>query len=337
MENYPEPLQEPNPENQSSPAEVFVFPPKPPAEEPKSRANVWLRSISSLALYLAIGYFFFNQDWTLVLVLTGVVVFHELGHFFAMKMYNYTDLGIFFIPLVGAYASGKKQEVSQLQSSVILLAGPVPGIILGVILQLTADQITSDYYQQDLLIKISWILIFLNLLNLLPIYPLDGGQLLNRLFLDSSQIISKIFLLLSIGAMTWFALFGVIKPFGYALLIIPFFLLTRMISDSHFEKLTKKVEDEGFDLNTTYEEISDENYWKVRNILVRNHSSLKDVAEAPPYVYSHKEEQIRHLMQNLLQRTIMQDMTIGGKIIIILVWVACFAIPFLMELPKRPF
>ena len=332
MENYPEPIQESNPENDQPSGETVIIPPKPPADEPKSRTNVWLRSISSLLLYLAIGYYFFNQNWTLVLVLTGVVVFHEFGHFLAMKLYNYTDLGIFFIPLVGAYASGKKQEISQLQSSVILLAGPVPGIIVGVLLQFTGSYFTNDFEQLYLLHRISWILIYLNLLNLLPIYPLDGGQLLNRLFLDSSQVISKIFLLLSIGVLVWFALYGGSRPY-YALLIIPFFLLTRLFADTHLDKLTKKVEAEGIDLDTSYEDLSDGNYWKIRNILIRNHASLKDVAEAPPYEYARKEEQVRNLVQNILQRTIAQDISIAGKIIIILIWAACFAAPVLIGMP----
>jgi stage IV sporulation protein FB len=332
MENYLSPDNPLIPEERPSTEDALIILSKPSAEEPKSRANIWLRSISSLALYLAVGYYFFNQNWTLVLVLTGVVVFHELGHFLAMKMYNYTDLGIFFIPLVGAYASGKKQEVSQLQSSVILLAGPVPGIIIGVLLQLTGAYFTNDFEQLYMLHRISWILIYLNLLNLLPIYPLDGGQLLNRLFLDSSQLISKIFLLLSIGLLVWFALDGGPRPY-YALLIIPFFLLSRLIADTHLDKLTKKIEAEGINLDTSYEDISDENYWKIRNILIRNHASLKDVAEAPPYEYSPKEQQIRNLMQSVLQRTIVQDISIIGKIIIILVWAGCFAAPFLIGMP----
>ena len=36
-------------------------------------------------------------------------------------------------------------------------------------------------------------------------------------------------------------------------------LLTRMIGDAQYDKLTKKIEKEGVDLNTTYEELSDEN------------------------------------------------------------------------------
>ena len=87
----------------------FVYPPKPEPENKKS--NIWVRSITSLALYLLIGYYFFSANWILVLILTGIVIFHELGHFLAMKIYDYKELGIFFIPLLGAYASGNQDAV----------------------------------------------------------------------------------------------------------------------------------------------------------------------------------------------------------------------------------
>lgn len=330
MENNFTPIPDPNTEGQPAPAEnSFVFPPKLPVDEPRSKANIWLRSITSLALYLAVGYFFFSSNWTLVLALTGIVIFHELGHFFAMKLYNYKDLGIFFIPLVGAYASGKKHEISQLQSAVILLAGPVPGIILGIVLHYAAPYIVHDYYQEYLVTRIAWILIFLNLFNLLPIYPLDGGQLLNRLFLDNSRIIGQVFIVISSGLIIWFALYGMQRPF-YPLLVLPLFMLSRLVADVQFDKLSKRVEDEGIDLNTTYEELSDENYWKIRNILIRNHASFKDIPQAPPYEYSAKEQQIKNMMENLLQRTLIQDLSIAAKIVILIIWIGCFALPSLI-------
>jgi Zn-dependent protease len=331
MENLSIPSSEPWKDGQHETDQV-IFPPKPPEDQPGSKSSTVVKSITSLLLYLAIGYYFFNQNWTLVLILTAVVLFHEMGHFLAMKYYNYSELGIFFIPLVGAYVSGKKQEVSQLQSSIILLAGPVPGIIAGILLQILVPYITQDSSDLALVGQISQILIFLNLLNLLPIYPLDGGQLLNRLFLDNSQLITRIFLLLSIAVMVWFALFGMSSPF-YVLLIIPAYLLMRMYTDFQFDKLTSKVESEGIDLTTTYEDISDENYWKIRNILIRQHAAFKDVPTAPPYEYSEKEEQIKSLTQNLLQRTIVQDITLTSKFIIIVIWVSCFIAPFVLKLP----
>src|SRR5436190_20925543 len=79
---------------------AFVYPPKPELENKKG--NVWVRSIMSLALYLLIGYYFFSANWILLLILTGIVMFHEFGHFLAMKAFHYKELGIFFIPLLGS-------------------------------------------------------------------------------------------------------------------------------------------------------------------------------------------------------------------------------------------
>lgn len=332
-----QPPYKPNPMESTTSAEgAFVYPPKPPVEVPKSRTNILLRSVTSLVLYLAVGYYFFNSNWLLVLALTGIVLFHELGHFLAMKFYNYTDLGIFFIPLVGAYASGKKHEVSQMQSAIILLAGPVPGILVGIALHYVAPFIVHDYSQAYLLSRIAWILIFLNLFNLLPVYPLDGGQLLNRLFLDGSNIISQIFIVISAGLMIWFALYGMQQPF-YPLLILPLFMLSRLYADVQFDKLTKKIEAEGLDLNTTYEDLSDENYWKIRNVLIRLQPSLRHLPEAPPYEYSNKEDHIKNLMQNLLQRTLVQDISLTGKLLIILIWIGCFVAPSLLGISIRLF
>src|SRR5437868_13272177 len=104
-----------------------IYPPKYKKES--NNGSVWLRSMSSLALYLALGYYIFKK-WEILLLITAVVVIHEMGHFIAMKIFRYKDLGIFFIPLLGAYVSGTKREVSQKESAIILLAGPLPGILI---------------------------------------------------------------------------------------------------------------------------------------------------------------------------------------------------------------
>src|SRR5215472_3613607 len=149
MENQPLSFNH-NAENKNaddpSSAPSFGYPPKPELENKKG--NAWLRSTISLALYLLIGYYFFSANWALLLILTGIVIFHELGHFIAMKLFHYKELGIFFIPLLGAYASGTKREVSQKQSAIILLAGPLPGIIVGVALfLLTKDETAGMSYR----------------------------------------------------------------------------------------------------------------------------------------------------------------------------------------------
>ena len=306
------------------PGEMTPEIPKPELEEPKSRPNVWLKSLGSLAFFLIVGYFFFKQNWTLVLVLTGVVVFHELGHFVAMKIYKYQELGIFFIPLLGAYVSGKKQEVSQTQSAIILLAGPIPGIFFGIILHFLSVQLDLDFLE-----KVAWIMIFLNVLNLLPVYPLDGGQLLHRLFLDDYNILGKIFVLLSVALMSWIA----ISSGFYFLLFFPFMMISRMIGDVQHERIEKKIEAEGVDLMKSYDELTAEEYWRIRNAVIKYYPQFKDVQPSPPYEISPKEDQIISAIQGLLQRSLIQDLSLTGKFLILIVWIGFFLAPFIIKNP----
>ena len=307
--------------------------PKPELEEKKDKVNIWLKSAFSLLLYLAIGYFFFSHNWMFLVIITAIIVFHELGHFSAMKIFKYNDLGIFFIPLLGAYVSGSKQEISQKQSAIILLAGPVPGILLGIVLILLNNVYSIDFAFGISVEAIAKAMIFLNLLNLLPVYPLDGGQLLHRLFLDDNKIIGKIFVIMSSGLLSWFAL----SSGFYPLLIFPFMMLSRMVGDIHHDRLTAKIEAEGIDLMKTYDELSAEDYWKIRNLLIKHIPSLRDVPPSPPYDISPKEEQVITTIQSLLQRTLIQDLSLAGKFLILLIWAGCFTAPFMLQLPLRFF
>jgi Zn-dependent protease len=313
------------------PGEIPAEIPKPELEEPKSSRHVWLKSLGSLGFFLVIGYFFFRRYTgdsysaiAMVIVLTVVVVFHEFGHFMAMKIYKYRELGMFFIPLLGAYVSGKKQEVSQKQSAIILLAGPVPGIFLGIILHFL-----SIHFELDFLNTVAWILIYLNVLNLLPVYPLDGGQLLHRLFLDDYNTLGKIFVILSVGLMSWVAISS-----GYLfLLLFPFMMISKMIGDLQHEKIEKKIEAEGIDLMKSYEELTAYEYWKIRNAVIKHYPQFKDVNPSPPYEISSKEDQLITTIQGLLQRSLIQDLSLAGKILILVVWVGFFLAPFLIKNP----
>jgi len=315
------------PADNENPIEI----PKPELEEPKSSRYVWLKSLGSLGFFLVIGYFFFRRfsgdsysAIAMVIVLTGVVVFHELGHFLAMKIYKYRELGMFFIPLLGAYVSGKKQEVSQKQSAIILLAGPVPGIFLGIILHFL-----SIHFELDFLNTVAWILIYLNVLNLLPVYPLDGGQLLHRLFLDDYNILGKIFVILSVVLMSWVAISS-----GYLfLLLFPFMMISKMIGDLQHERIEKKIEAEGIDLMKSYEELTADEYWKIRNAVIKHYPQFKDVNPSPPYEISSKEDQIITTIQGLLQRSLIQDLSLTGKFLILVVWLGFFLAPFLIKNP----
>jgi hypothetical protein len=105
-----------------------------------------------------------------------------------------------------------------------------------------------------------------------------------------------------------------------------------MVGDLQHERIEKKIEAEGINLMKTYEELTPEEYWRIRNAVIKYYPQFKDVNPAPPYEISSKEEQIITTIQGLLQRSLTQDLSIAGKILIIVIWIASFAAPFFLDI-----
>lgn len=120
-----------------------------------------------------------STKWQDLLILVGVLFFHELGHMAAMKLLKYTDLKMFFIPFFGAAVSGKNSNPTALKSCIVSLMGPLPGILLSVGLYFLFF-LTKNYW----LFKTAQVMMLLNVFNLLPIMPLDGGRFVDVLFVN---------------------------------------------------------------------------------------------------------------------------------------------------------
>ncbi len=306
----------------------------PKYSPPEEKQQAWLKSAISLAAYLVLGFYIF-PSYKILLIITAIVLIHEMGHFIAMKAYRYNELGIFFIPLLGAYVSGSKREVSQKQSAIILMAGPLPGILIG-----AACYLADRYYPGILILDISLdrvalFFILLNLINLFPIYPLDGGQLLNRVFLDEESSWSKVFVFISVAFMAWFA-WSMYRGSGnslyFILLFFPVMILLRTMGDKKLGSIEKKIEEAGINADIEYEDLPDADYWKIRNILIAEHPAFKEEQSSPPYTFSRKEDKIMAVVQSLLHRHLIQDVSLAGKLFIFLVWAAGLATPWLLDM-----
>lgn len=141
-------------------------------------------------------------------VLVAVVFFHELGHYVAMRVFSYQDTTIFFIPFLGAAATGRKDTPSLAEEMVILLAGPMPGLLLGGALALVPQVMSSEVGQHAVLMLIS-----LNLFNLLPVFPLDGGRIAHALVFAGRpwpDLLFKLAAVLAFAGLGWFAGEGVV-------------------------------------------------------------------------------------------------------------------------------
>jgi Zn-dependent protease len=147
-------------------------------------ATAILFTLSMLHLFDAAG----------LAVLIAVLFFHELGHYFAMRVFDYRDTTIFFIPFLGAAATGRKDRPSLAEEMMILLAGPVPGLLLGAALSFVPPVRDSELGRNAILM-----LVAVNLFNLLPIFPLDGGRIVHALLCAGRPVLDVAFKVLAVG------------------------------------------------------------------------------------------------------------------------------------------
>jgi stage IV sporulation protein FB len=296
--------------------------PKPILEENKKN---WLRkSLISLIIYAVLFYFIFERNLSYIAALLVVLLIHELGHFFAMKLFNYNQVKLFFIPLLGAYVSGKKTIVSQRQMSIVILSGPLPGIILGFSLFMITFFIPNDQ-----LIMLANIFLFLNLFNLLPFIPLDGGRLLEVLFLKQNHIIRIVFTIISIIVIIIFSIWS--KNIFF--LIIPLSMIFELLTEIKNEKIRDYLSAENIHFKLNYNDLPDKDYWIIRDCILLSFGKRYQGVQAGIHEYSIMEGAIVNHISSILKTPFIKDIKWLEKLAILLTYLFfMIAIPIIYVL-----
>lgn len=187
----------------------------------RARAKPTSFTRRTFVFVLSVGFFawsFQDRLATDLPILMGVLLLHELGHYLAMRAFGYRNLQIMFIPFFGAAASGKRTGKAPWQEAIVLLAGPVPGIVLGLAL-LPVVHLTG----LPLVRTVALQLVVVNLLNLLPIMPLDGGRLFHLALFSRHAALEVAFTVVTGGLLavygvtsgdTWLSLVGLFTATG---------------------------------------------------------------------------------------------------------------------------
>ena len=154
-------------------------------EKPRWSSGLWILVFSVIG-FIAAGAL--QWDWKFTLWLIPILFLHELGHWIAMRIFKYRNLRMFFIPFFGAAVTGQNWNVPGWKKALVSLAGPLPGIALGVIIGCV-----GMYTGHDVLKKSALMLIFINAFNLLPVLPLDGGHFLHATLFCRNRWLDIIF------------------------------------------------------------------------------------------------------------------------------------------------
>jgi Zn-dependent protease len=134
---------------------------------------------------LALLSFWYLWGWREALLIALIVLLHELGHTAAMRMVGISVQGIYLIPFFGGAAVPKTAYRSLGQRGFIALMGPgfslIPTLGLAGLYYTTGDTWA---------LHAAFLFALINGSNLLPIYPLDGGLVLNSLLGSVSPAIA---------------------------------------------------------------------------------------------------------------------------------------------------
>jgi Zn-dependent protease len=292
--------------------------PKPILEQDKRN---WVRkSLISLGIYAVFFYLIFNHDLIYIAAVLLVLMIHELGHFFAMKLFNYSNVKLFVLPMLGAYVTGKKSIISQRQMSVVILAGPIPGIIIGFCLLMS-----SFYYPNERLEMLGNIFFVLNLFNLLPFMPLDGGRLLETLFINHNHTIRIVFTIISIAALAILALFT--KSIFF--LIIPVSMVFDLLMEIKNQKIRDYLDQENINYTTDYIDLPSTNYWIIRDCILLSFNKRYANIEAGIQKYSVLEGGIIQHVISILKTPFIKDVKFLEKMGIMFTYIL-----FLILLPS---
>lgn len=153
----------------------------------------------------------FSLEFALALI--GCLVFHEYGHIRAMKHFGMKTKGIYLIPFVGGLALSDERINTRWQDVYISIMGPTFGLILSVI-SLGLYWITGNIFFAGL----ASFNALLNLFNLLPILPLDGGHILKSISFSMNSMVGLIACVLGAAA-------GVFISYSLGLALLGFLLL----------------------------------------------------------------------------------------------------------------
>ena len=179
-----------------------------------------------------------------VLILISVffvsILVHELGHAFAFRYFGQHSrivlywMGGLAIPDSGGnpWSNMPRVSFSPEQQIIVSLAGPIFGFLLAIFLCAISIALGGEFRLVDrgifpifipdfprdvneavqIFLKIGiWANIFFNILNLVPVYPLDGGQVARQLFVMNDAwngVRFSIYLSIAAGAIVALASFA---------------------------------------------------------------------------------------------------------------------------------
>ncbi len=125
-----------------------------------------------LSLWLYVVVF----GWRFAIIIMCLLLLHELGHYYAFRAFGLPARLPAFVPFLGAYTAGAIPDNLE-QDALIALAGPLAGLTLAAICYGIGITFHDPFW-----LAVASVSAFLNLFNMLPVPPFDGGRIIGAIW-----------------------------------------------------------------------------------------------------------------------------------------------------------
>lgn len=123
------------------------------------------------SMLVSIGAYALLGGWWFGVGLVALIFFHEMGHVLALRRQGVRASAPLFIPFMGAVIGMRGMPKNAWREAEIALAGPALGSLAA-----AAVWGLGAYEHSNFLVALAFVGFFINLFNLIPMVPLDGGR-----------------------------------------------------------------------------------------------------------------------------------------------------------------
>jgi Zn-dependent protease len=122
-------------------------------------------------MLVSVAAYSFVFGWPFAVGFVALLLVHEMGHVIALRREGVRASAPMFIPFLGAVISARSLGRNALAEARVGLAGPILGSLGAAACIVLYHATGSDLYR-----ALAFTGFFLNLFNLIPVVPLDGGR-----------------------------------------------------------------------------------------------------------------------------------------------------------------
>jgi Zn-dependent protease len=126
---------------------------------------------TSATMLVSIAAYAWIWGWRFAVGFVLLLLLHELGHVLELRRQGIPASAPLFIPFLGAVVGMKQMPHNVWKEAQVALAGPILGSLAALGCWFAGEALDSE-----LLVALAFTGFFLNLFNLIPLSPLDGGR-----------------------------------------------------------------------------------------------------------------------------------------------------------------